>query len=52
MTFHPADPLIMLYGPIEKLQKLAGAAPTSYTPEQILDIGLTVMKNTRDFKEP
>ena len=50
MTFHPADPLIMLYGPIEKLQKLAGAAWISYTLEQILNIGITVIKNTRDIE--
>ena len=50
MTFHPADPLIMLYGPIEKLRKLAIAACISYTSEQVLDVGLTVIKNTRDFE--
>ena len=32
MTFHPAYPLIMLYGPIEKLQKLVGADWINDTP--------------------
>ena len=50
MTFHPANLLIMVYGPIEKLQKVARAAQISYTPKQILDIGITVIKNTRYFE--
>ena len=50
MSFHPADPLIMLYGPIEKLQKLTGAARISYTPEQSLDISIRVIKNIYDFE--
>ena len=50
MTFHPADPLIILYGPIEKLGKLAITAGINYTPEQVLDIGLMVIKNTCDFE--
>ena len=33
MTFHSSNPLIMVYGPIEKLQKLGGAVQISYMPE-------------------
>ena len=50
MSFHPADPMILLYNPIEKLEKLALSAGIPYTPDQILDIGMTVLKNTRDFE--
>ena len=51
MPFHPADPMILLYNPIEKLEKLALSAGIPYTPDQILDIGMTVLKNTRDFEQ-
>ena len=50
MVFHPYDPLIILFGPIEKLQKLIEAVNIGYTKQQILDIRLTVIKNTRDFE--
>ena len=49
MSYHPADPLILLYNPIEKLKKMAEAASIPYTADQLLDIGLTVIRNTRDF---
>ena len=49
MSFHPADPLILLHNPIEKLKKLAKAASIPYTRDQLLDIGLTVICNTHDF---
>ena len=41
--FNPADPMIILYNPIEKLCKMAEAANIAYTENQILDIGLTVI---------
>ena len=50
MSYHPADPMILLFNPIEKLKKMATAAEISYTTEQLLDIGLTVIRNTRDFE--
>ena len=50
MTYHPADPLILLYNPVEKLKKMAESAGIAYTQDQILDIGLTVIRNTRDFE--
>ena len=50
MNFHRADPLILLYGPIEKLRALATTAGIEYSEEQLLDIGLTVIRNTRDFE--
>ena len=50
MTFHPADPMILLYNPIEQLEKMAQSAQIPYTARQILDIALTVLRNTRDFE--
>ena len=50
MAYHPADPMILLYNPIEKLKKMAEAAAIPYTTDQLLDIGLTVIRNTRDFE--
>ena len=50
MTFHPADPLITLFNPIERLKKLGEAANIPYSEAQFLDIGLTVIRNTRDFE--
>ena len=51
MTFNPADPMILLFNPLEKLKKMAEAAQIAYTEEQILDMGLTVVRNTRDFEK-
>ena len=50
MVVHPADPMILLFNQIEKLKKMAEAAEIAYTAEQILDIALTVIRNTRDFE--
>ena len=51
MAFHPADPMILLYNPIEKLKTMGEAANIAYTEQQLLDIGLTVIRNTRDFEK-
>ena len=50
MSYHPADPMILLFNPIEKLKKILLAANIAYTTAQILDIGLTVIRNTCNFK--
>ena len=50
MNFHPADPMIMLCNPIEKLQRLAQAAKMTHSENQLLNLGLTVARNTRDFE--
>ena len=50
MTFHPSDPMITLYNPIEKLRKLASDAEIEYTEEQTIEFGLTVIRNTHDFE--
>ena len=51
MTFHPADPMILLYNAIEKLKTMGEAAEIAYTEPQLLDIGLTIIRNTRDFEK-
>ena len=50
MTYHPADPLVMLFNPIEQLLKMSISAGIPYTEQQILDLGITAIKNTRDFE--
>ena len=50
MVYHPADPIILLFSPIKKLKKLAIAVDIAYTADQILDVALTVVRNTRDFE--
>ena len=42
--------MILLFYPIEKMKKMATAAGITYTTEQLLDIGLTVIRNTRNFE--
>ena len=43
--------MIILYNPIEKLRKMAEATNIAYTENQILDSGLTVIRNTRYFEK-
>ena len=51
MSFHPANPMITLFGPIEKLEKLSVAANLPYTQNQLIDLALTVIKSTRDYEQ-
>ena len=51
MQFNPADPMILLFNPINKLAKMGISADIEYTERQLLDIGLTVIWNTRDFEK-
>ena len=51
ITFNPADPLVTIYRPIDQLQKKATEAGIPYTPEQILEFGLALIRNTRDFEK-
>ena len=47
--FHPADPIVVLYRPIDQLQKLSATAGILYSQAQQLEFGLTLVFNTRDF---
>lgn len=50
LTFQPADPMILLFNPIEKLKTMGESAGIPYSEHQLLDMGLTVLRNTRDFE--
>ena len=51
MQFSPADPLISLFRPIEQLQKKAVEAEIPYSEQQLLEFGLTIIRNTRDYEK-
>ena len=50
ISYHPADPMILLFSPIRKLKIMASASNIAYTRGQLLDIGITVIRNTQDFE--
>ena len=50
MTWQPSEPLVLLTGPLENLQKLAKQANIPFTDKQILEKGLTLIRRTRDFE--
>ena len=43
--------MVTLYRPVEQLKKLANSAGIPYSLEQQLEIGLTLIRNTRDFEK-
>ena len=49
--FVPNDPMITIYKPIEDLRTLAEIAQIPYTESQIVDFGIHLIKNTRDFEQ-
>lgn len=48
--FVPSDPMVTIYRPIEQLRTLADIAKIPYTESQIVDFGIQLIKNTRDFE--
>ena len=48
--FVPSDPMITIFRPIEQLRTLAEIAKIPYTESQIIDFGLQLIKNTKDFE--
>ena len=42
--------MVTIYRPVEKLRTLAESAAIPYTDQQIIDFGLQIIKNTRDFE--
>jgi len=50
MTWLPSDPIILLTKPLEDLNKLAIYAGVLYTPKQILEKALTIIRATRDYE--
>jgi hypothetical protein len=51
LSFNPADPMVLLYRPIEQLQKMAVTAGIPYSQAQLLEFGLTMIRATRDFEK-
>ena len=51
ITFHTADPIVILYRPIDKLQNPATTAGILYSQAKQLEFGLTLICNTRYFKK-
>ena len=49
-SFVPSDPMVTIYRPIEQLRTLAQIAKIPYTESQIVDFGIHLIKNTRDFE--
>ena len=50
MTWQPQDPIVLLTRPIENLQELAKEAGIPYSDMQLLQKGLAIICNTRDFE--
>ena len=50
MIWLPSDPIILLTNPLEDLNKLAQQAGVPYTPAQILEKALSIIRATRDFE--
>ena len=42
--------MVTVYRPIEQLRTLAEIAKIPYTESQIVDFGIQLIKNTRDFE--
>ena len=51
ISFNPADPMVTIFRPVEQLQKKAVSAGIKYSPEQLLEFGLSIIRNTRDFEK-
>ena len=50
MTWLPSDPIILLINPLEDLNKLAQQVGMPYTPAQILEKTLSIIRAARDFE--
>ncbi len=49
MTWLPTEPLVLLTKPIESLKKMAEQANIPFTEKQLIEKGLQIIRNTRDF---
>ena len=50
MTWQSQDAMVLLTQPIKNLQKLAVQTGIPYSDNQLLEKGLTIIYNTRDFE--
>ena len=51
MQYDLQEPLVVVFEEVEELEKLATAAGNPYTPIQIVQFGLQIIKNTKDFED-
>ena len=51
ILFNPADPMITIFCPIEQLQKKAIEAQIPYSEAQLLEFGLLLIHNMRNFEK-
>ena len=51
MTFHPADPLVTIFTPLEDLRELGTYSSNPYSEAQIVQYALTIIKQTPDFEK-
>ena len=49
-SFVPSDTMVTIYRPIEQLRTLAVMAGITYIESQVIDLGMELIKNTRDFE--
>ena len=49
-AWQPSNLIVLLTRPIENLQKLATQADNPYSDKQLLEKGLSIIRNTRDFE--
>ena len=50
-SFTPADPLVLVWNPVEKLKKLAIQAKIPYSEEQLIELALQIIRSTHDFEK-
>ena len=51
ISFNPVDPTVLIYCPIEQLHNLANDANIPYSNAQQSELGLTLIRSTRDFEK-
>ena len=51
MQFTVSDPLTKLWKEIEGIQQLSTAASSPYSQQQLINIALHVIKDTRDYQQ-
>ena len=49
--YTPAEPLVMVWNPIQKLKKLAIQAKIPYSEEQLIEFALQIIRSTHDFEK-
>ena len=49
--YTPAEPLVMVWNPIQKLKKLAIQAKIPYSEPQLIEFALQIIRSTHDFEK-